>query len=226
MQLYLVAYILYINTLFNAINLQKILHTNVLRFVKVSKGSGMCKEVFEIVQKMDLSKVETRLALQCAPVIMGIKLSNLLIILSKDEKEVSRIFEGTGLIHYRLLRQKDRTIYLLFQKSKMDGHLKKKQVRQLLAEKGYMDFSLAGILRTFQRRYEDYINKKADFPHEMGLLLGYPIEDVRGFIENNGKNYIYTGYWKVYADLEEKKRIFDAYESAKEELIIFLSKYL
>lgn len=186
----------------------------------------MCQEVFEIVQKMDLSKVESRLALQCAPVIMGIKISNLLIILSKDEKEISRIFEGTGLIHYRLLRQKDRTIYLLFQKSKMDGYLKNKQVRQLLAEKGYMDFSLAGILRTFQRRYEEYINKKTDFPHEMGLLLGYPIEDVKGFIDHNGQNYIYAGYWKVYENIEEKIRLFDAYESAKEELIIFLSEYL
>lgn len=25
------------------------------------------------------------------------------------------------------------------------------------------------------------------FPHEMGVLLGYPTEDVLGFIENQGK---------------------------------------
>ena len=39
--------------------------------------------------------------------------------------------------------------------------------------------------------------KDADeFPHEIGLFLGYPPEDVEGFIqEPNGQKY--TGIWKV-----------------------------
>lgn len=37
------------------------------------------------------------------------------------------------------------------------------------------------------------------FPHEMGLFLGYPLEDVRGFILNGGRNYCVSGLWKVYA---------------------------
>ncbi len=38
------------------------------------------------------------------------------------------------------------------------------------------------------------MNQGKQFPHEMGLLLGYPVEDVVGFMENNGKNYLYSGY--------------------------------
>ena len=55
----------------------------------------------------------------------------------------------------------------------------------------------------------------AEFPHEMGLLLGYPVEDVEGFIENKGHNYLYAGYWKVYGHVEEKKALFNRYEEAR-----------
>ena len=57
----------------------------------------------------------------------------------------------------------------------------------------------------------------------MGLLLGYPAEDVKGFVENEGKNFLYSGYWKVYADVEEKRRLFQKFENAKETVIQLLS---
>ena len=61
------------------------------------------------------------------------------------------------------------------------------------------------------------------FPHEIGLLLGYPIEDVEGFIANKGKNYLYAGYWKVYENVEEKKLLFEAYESAKDGVLLLVA---
>jgi hypothetical protein len=96
-------------------------------------------------------------------------------------------------------------------------------VQKLLKDYGYSEFSLGSILRTFQHRYETYMNQGEGFPHEIGLLLGYPIEDVTGFIEQKGKNYLYSGYWKVYRDVEKKKEIFQQYENAKEEMILLLA---
>lgn len=61
-----------------------------------------------------------------------------------------------------------------------------------------------------------------DFPHEMGLILGYPVEDVRGFIENNGQNYLYSGYWKVYENLKEKLELFKSYEAVMNEQVYML----
>ena len=49
----------------------------------------------------------------------------------------------------------------------------------------------------------------------MGIVLGYPLEDVSGFIENNGKNYLYSGYWKVSQNAEEKIRLFKIYKDIK-----------
>ena len=44
-------------------------------------------------------------------------------------------------------------------------------------------------------------------PHEVGLFLGYPPEDVKGFIENKGRNALCSGLWKVYSDKENAERI-------------------
>ena len=39
---------------------------------------------------------------------------------------------------------------------------------------------------------------RKSFPHEIGLFLGYPAEDVAGFISHKGHDFCYSGYWKVY----------------------------
>lgn len=182
----------------------------------------MCPEVFEIVQKMDLSKVETRLALQCAPVITGIKMSNLLTASSVDEKRIYEILKETEIQYYCLYRQGKKTTYLLFRLTEFVAYLHNPNVQHVLKQAGYHDLTFGGVLKIFQNRYISYMRYRKDFPHEMGLLLGYPTEDVEGFIENKGENYLYTGYWKVYKDVEEKKLLFDAYESAKEGLLLLV----
>ncbi len=44
---------------------------------------------------------------------------------------------------------------------------------------------------------------QGDFPHEIDVFLGYPCEDVRGFIRHGGQGYKLCGYWKVYGDPRE-----------------------
>ena len=99
----------------------------------------------------------------------------------------------------------------------------RKEIRELLQESGYQDFTLGTILSTFQKRYQGYMCGEPGFPHEMGVLLGYPVEDVRGFMEQNGQNALYQGYWKVYAHVPEKKRLFARYDMEKETIIQLLS---
>ena len=183
----------------------------------------MCQEVFEIVQRMDQSHIETKLALQCAPIITGIKMANLLIVSMSDETEVRRILKKSGITYYRLLRMDNKTTFLLFHRPQLAEYLNDPEVQRMLQAEGYEDLSLGGIFRTFQMRYQTHMQEKVGFPHEMGLLLGYPVEDVEGFILHKGKNALYSGYWKVYADVPAKKRTFESYESAKETLIQLLA---
>lgn len=54
-----------------------------------------------------------------------------------------------------------------------------------------------------------------DFPHEIGVFLGYPLKDVVGFIQNKGKNCKCCGCWKVYSDECEARKKFARYEKCK-----------
>lgn len=183
----------------------------------------MSQEVFELVQGMDLKSIETQIALQCAPLISGLKVSNLLIISAEDEALVRVILRRSGISFFRLLRTGEKVTFLLFRKNPLEAYLKQQEVEVMLAEAGYAELSLGNILSTFQKRYAHYMSAGGRFPHEMGLLLGYPAEDVKGFVENEGKNFLYSGYWKVYADVEEKRRLFQKFENAKETVIQLLS---
>ncbi|MDR1142642.1 MAG: DUF3793 family protein [Spirochaetaceae bacterium] len=56
------------------------------------------------------------------------------------------------------------------------------------------------------------------FPHEIGLFLGYPVDDVLGFVEHKGRNYKLCGYWKVYGDVERAKLCFRRYDMCSRRL--------
>lgn len=182
----------------------------------------MCPEVFEIVKNMDLSNVEVRLALQCAPVIIGIKIANLFCVSKEDEALVEKILNGTRIDFYCLGQRDKKAIYLLFLSPEFEIYMNEMMEQQILSSYGYSELSFAGILRRLQERYTGYMVNGNSFPHELGIFLGYPIEDVEGFIKNKGKNYLYAGYWKVYQDVEDKKLLFYAYESAKEGLLLLV----
>lgn len=49
----------------------------------------------------------------------------------------------------------------------------------------------------------------AVFPHEVGHLLGYPAEDVDGFIRHRGRSYLLAGPWKVYRDRDRALAAFE-----------------
>ncbi len=186
----------------------------------------MSQEIYEIVKGMDLENIETQLALQCAPLITGLKVSNLLIISKGNEEVVKRILNRTGISYYRLIQTRAKTTFLLFRRNELEEFLSDENVRNVLMKAGYKSLQIDKILRTFSLRYEAYIQGDKSFPHEMGLLLGYPVEDVVGFVENNGKNFLYSGYWKVYENQKAKVKLFDKFKVAEETLIHLLSNGL
>lgn len=183
----------------------------------------MSHEVFVIVQGMDLKNIETQLALQCAPLITGLKISNLLNVTKQNEVMVRTFLKKAEISYYCLLRTDSKVIFLLFNRNKLEQYLLKNEARELLADEGYTEFTLGKVLRTFQKRYQKHMEEKKDFPHEMGILLGYPIGDVKGFIEHKGKNFLHSGYWKVYENERDTVLLFQQFEHAKETLIRMLS---
>jgi len=179
----------------------------------------MSKEAFNIMQEMDLKDIETQLALQCAPLISGLKISNLLIIRRDKLAELMMILRSTSISSYVLRNSKEKIAILLFNEKKLTSYLKEERVVKLLGEMGYHGNSLYDILPVFRERYKKYMSDKIQFPHEMGVLMGYPIEDVEGFIRYNGRNSMLTGYWKVYENISAKEQLFRKFEIVKETML-------
>lgn len=173
----------------------------------------------EIVQRMDSRKIGNQLVLQCAPLIVGLKMSNLFIIQNEHISKMYRLLKESRISYYVFLVTEKMSTLFLYDREKLENFLSKKQIRLFFREEGYLDFDLQKVLFRFRCQYRLYWSGKRDFPHELGLLLGYPIEDVNGFILNKGKKSLYTGYWKVYDDVQGKKELFRMYELAKETLI-------
>lgn len=184
----------------------------------------MSHETFELIQLLDKSDISTQLALQCAPLISGIKISNLLIIHPAGVCQLDKILQGSMLSYYMLAESEDKTVLLLFHKRSLEEYLLLPDNLTLLKEMGYQRFGMYDILPVFALRYQNYLAVRQDFPHEMGVLLGYPIEDVRGFIDHNGKNFIFSGYWKVYGNPALKMQLFRSYERAKHTLVQLISE--
>lgn len=179
----------------------------------------MSDETFSIMRKLDLGGVEIQAALQCAPVLTGLKVSNLLQVRKDQKEEVFRLFQDTQISCQVLYEREKRIAVLLYRRNALSKYLKRKEVKRLMEAFGYQGMELDEILKKLTVRYQAYVEGKMDFPHEIGLLFGYPPEDVTGFIENNGKNFLYSGYWKVYGDPERARRTFAGYDRAKEAAI-------
>jgi hypothetical protein len=182
----------------------------------------MSFDIVDIIKEMDVHSIPLQLALQCAPVISGIKISNLLTIPAKSLRELSVVLKKTELSFRILYPGRERLVILIFREAKLREYLAREEVMAFIYKSGYETSDISKIFPVFVKRYVRYMELKQDFPHELGLFLGYPIEDVEGFIKENGKNYLYSGYWKVYKDTELKIRLFKDYERVQTEIVRLL----
>ena len=157
-----------------------------------------------------------QVALQCAPFLKGLKVS---CVISLDEELYSclaELFTGMDVIYHMLSRSDGKCLVLFYRPIEMKAYLADKQVRALLSEYGYSGMCAEEMLLRLSERIRDFSGREMGFPHEIGVFLGYPPEDVKGFIENEGKRYLMIGYWKVYSDLGRARMIFQEYDHAKD----------
>lgn len=160
--------------------------------------------------------LEVKIANQCAPVLAGVKPSNMLVLENKHIRDVVRVLEGTGLSWRCLYAGEEKNIWLLYRKEAMEETVLGKEQMLFLREWGYEEDTLEKMLMKFSQRFRQYRkDRNLPFPHEMGVFLGYPMADVKGFIKYEGKNYLYCGYWKVYENVEDRKELFRTYEEIR-----------
>ena len=162
------------------------------------------------------------LAFHCAPALTGIKPANLVSCPTASMPVVAPLladyteqFADKGIAFEVLCHCAAPTLILVYQPQQLEDLLQKQAISCYLQELGYKSGSVHSLLRQLGAK----ISCSQDFPHEIGIFLGYPLADIQGFIKNKGKNCKCSGYWKVYDDVEHAKRLFDAYNKCRDRLL-------
>lgn len=160
---------------------------------------------------------EELLAFHCSPVLMNLKASNMISLPNSDEVHKLLDFYNKEFAERRIVFKKlccchERCLILIYQEERLRNLLKDRGYRAYLTAAGYDSHnSLQEDLAELERR----LQTEKCFPHEIGVFLEYPLEDILGFVLNNGCNCKYSGYWKVYGDVDVAKKFFDSYEKCR-----------
>ena len=121
----------------------------------------------------------------CAPTLAGLKTGNLFSVRLDGNGGRKNLYRDLRELNRRLTKKRLRAVPL--------------RVREI--------FALIYVYRP------DSLMRDVSRPETEQLLreLGYPPEDVRGFMRDPLHGFKYIGYWKVYGDVERAKKIFDGY---------------
>lgn len=175
------------------------------------------REIMKLNESKDEAhRLSVMLALNCAPILKGSKAACIITVKQREFFVIRELLRNTGL-SYRLLKTgKTHSILYLYRENQLYKYMRQAKVREFLKKYGYFGVSLEAMLDRLSDRILLYGDGKMEFPHEIGVFLGYPIGDVRGFIENQGKNFIYSGYWKVYENAACAMRLFRQFDMERE----------
>ena len=151
----------------------------------------------------------------CAPTLAGLKTGNTFVCsydsedaLRESLRSVNQKLLPKGVRAVPLRLRENRALIYVFRPEALCSDLADGSACALLKGQGYCTGSCQSCVAHLARR----VRSQEEFPHEIGLFLGYPPEDVRGFMENNACGQKCTGCWKVYGDEEAAKRRFDQYK--------------
>ena len=177
----------------------------------------MSKEVVSyMLSGMDnMKSLQVQLVLQCAPFLKGIKIACILNISEENSRELQKVLEGTGITFRILTRNHGKCLVFLYRHKSFTEYLSRTDVREFLNAYGYKENEPEEMLQRLSARVCKYSDEGNCFPHEIGAFLDYPIDDVKCFIEKDGKDSLFSGYWKVYNNPGKAKMIFGAYDKAK-----------
>lgn len=162
---------------------------------------------------------------QCAPTLAGVKTGSIFSCpydskeeLIKDIRKINKILVPKGLCMCPLHYSDSFCLLYLFRPESLKADFKNDKVTEILEANGYTLLSSEKCLGQLVKRFRN-AGSRNDFPHEIGLFLSYPPEDVKGFIENRAENYKCSGMWKVYGNESEAKALFAKYKKYTEDYL-------
>lgn len=151
----------------------------------------------------------------CAPTLAGIKVGSLFSSRYEDESSVCRFveehnrqFSCKGVRMVALKVADGLALFYVYRSRQLRQVLLTEENRDFLKDCGYTDFLEEHCLDVLRKRL-----RLQEFPHEIGVFLGYPLADIKEFIRHKGYDCPCLGCWKAYTNLDYAKRTFEQYET-------------
>lgn len=151
----------------------------------------------------------------CSPTLAGMKTGSMFScnIPSRQAmnayiRSINKMLVHKGVRAIPLKINNNKALIYLYRPKQLKRDFSDKEVKCILADYGYNgDLPERCILRLISK-----LSDNKNFPHEIGLFLGYPAEDVIGFINNKASLSKCSGYWKVYGDSDKAQKLFKKYK--------------
>ena len=157
---------------------------------------------------------EDLLVRPCSPTLAGIKTGSLFSCdcpcgraLTQALSGLNRKLVPKGIRVLPLQVCQGRALIYVYCPHALQRDLMDKGARALLLQYGYLPENRDACVIHLIRR----LRSAGEFPHEIGLFLSYPPEDVLGFIRNKACRHKCLGCWKVYGDEQAAKILFEKY---------------
>ena len=158
---------------------------------------------------------EELVVLHCSPTLAGMKTGSMFSCpVSSEEKmkekirDLNHIIVKKGLRALPLRLKDGKALIYIYRPKHLTQDLKNVTASKLLQDRGYSyenpDRCVVQLIRKLQ--------ESLSFPHEIGLFLGYPPEDVCGFINDGPDCCKCVGCWKVYGDENNARELFRKYK--------------
>lgn len=150
----------------------------------------------------------------CSPVLAGLKTGNLFTYYENINVIKEKIKKNNDILNkfnidIKILKSTEtNSLIYVYRKNKLKNDVSNKEIIQFLSEYGYRQFDTDSLIKHLKLR----IKNSSCFPHEIGIFLSYPLEDVKNFIVNKGSNCKLCGYWKVYCNEEDALKCFKKYQ--------------
>ena len=174
----------------------------------------------------DLEYLFSVIMCNAAPTINNHKTSSLINFRNNNrninniwQKYKNEVKEKLDVDCFELKKDATNTVVLFYNKEKMMLSIGDNKNMEFLKRFGYNEnMDIKQCLSLLGERFQCMC------PHEIGVFLGYPIEDVVSFVDCPNTKCKMTGYWKVYHDIEKAKVIFDKYDEIKNTIMTLLIK--
>lgn len=160
-------------------------------------------------------RLEELMVLHGSPTMAGLKTGSLFNcpieepeMLTAGIRRLNRRLVSRGICLLLLQVTGTRALLYLYRPARLKVDLAHRTAERILAANGYPVGHVERCIVTLIRR----LRGEESFPHEIGLFLGYPPEDVEAFIRNGAAGAKLVGTWKVYGDVEAAKCQFAQYK--------------